>query len=62
METNSITYAEIVDFYKILGIPTDESTEGQLPDTPAGWDMPTAFDDTPLVFSNSTTSPEKGLS
>ena len=61
MEANSISYTEIVDFYTILGIPMDENVEDLHPDTPAGWEMPTAFDDTQLVFSNSTTNPETGL-
>lgn len=61
METSNISYAEIVDFYKTLGISTEEDNEEKHPDTPAGWEMPTAFDDTQLVFSNSTTIPVNSL-
>ena len=56
MDAINITYAEIVDFYEKLGIDTkSESATPQVPDMPAGWEMPTAFDNTPLVFSNSAT-------
>ncbi len=57
MDAVNISYAEIVEFYKKLGIDTeDDNTSPQDQDTPAGWEMPTAFDNTPLVFSNSSTN------
>ncbi len=62
MEAINISYAEIVEFYKKLGIDTDsDNTTPQTQEPPAGWEMPTAFDNTPLVFSNSTTNPPQGL-
>lgn len=62
MDTINISYTEIVDFYKKLGIDTrSEDDTTQFLTTPAGWEMPTAFDNTPLVFSNSATNTLQGL-
>lgn len=62
MEPINICYEEIVDFYKKLGISTEcDDTTPQDQEPPAGWEMPTAFDNTPLLFSSFTTNPPQGL-
>ncbi len=47
MEGNAITLEEIIAFYEKYGIETPEETERPT--------MPSAFEDIPLQFSNSTT-------
>lgn len=57
MDAINISYAEIVEFYEKLGIDTKSGKAApQASETPAGWEMPTAFDNTQLVFSYSSTN------